>query len=132
MTHFKAIFLIPAAATCLPTLPDAPVFSVCCGQKEPASRRRLFPAASLPLLSCDPWICGNRPWRAERGSRAWTNPWTGKKTPAHRFAHPAPLFHIPTGAIANLKKKAKEQEPKSNESNVVLDGLFWRFPTATM
>jgi hypothetical protein len=29
-----------------------------------------------------------------------------------------------------FKKKAQEPEPKSDESNVVLDGLFWRFRTA--
>ena len=59
----------------------------------------------------------------ERGSRAWTNPWTGKKTPAHRFAHPAPLFHIPTGAIATLKKTARSRA-KSDESNIPVGQLF--------
>jgi hypothetical protein len=40
----------------------------------------------------------------ERGSRAWTSLWTGKKTPAYRLAHPPPLFHIPTGPIVVFKE----------------------------
>ena len=93
----------------------------------PAACSGGIPAA----LSCDPWICGNRPWRAERGSRAWTNPWTGKKTPAHRFAHHAPLFHIPTGAIATLKKPARSRA-KGDESGIPAGRLFFAAPGRTL
>ena len=63
----------------------------------------------------------------ERGSRAWTNPWTGKEPPAHRFAHPAPLFHIPTGAMATLKKPARSRA-KGDESGIPAGRLFFAAP----
>jgi hypothetical protein len=57
------------------------------------------------------------PGGPDRGSRAWTSPWTGKKTPAHRLAHPPPLFHIPTGERNRIEKNSKSKS-KSEESNI--------------
>jgi len=57
------------------------------------------------------------PGGPDRGSRAWTSRWTGKKTPAHRLAHPPPLFHIPTGERSRIEKNSKSKS-KSEESNI--------------
>jgi len=50
-----------------------------------------------------------------------------KEPPAHRFAHPAPLFHISTGAIVSLKKKPNSQSLRARSPTSCWTA-FWAVP----